>query len=176
MMKKILIAIAAMALVIQTGSAFAQQSAAPTPAPNPTAAATAVPQVTGGVATGFTGATVTLAPTSVSTGALSLYSNSALTTTVLDIKTTAGNLYGWNVYNPGTGACYLQCFAKAASAVTLGTTVADFTIGGATLTQNSLVSDVPLWAFNTRLSCAATTTITGSSACNVAQVVNLFFK
>lgn len=88
----------------------------------------------------------------------------AVTTTVVSVKSSAGQLYGYHIGNSNTTACYLQMFNVASGSVTLGTTTPTRSLFipasfGAARTLN------PGAAFGTAISIAATTTRAGSTAC-----------
>ena len=58
-------------------------------------------------------------PTTASYAALSSY-NGTEVTTAATVKASAGNLYGWSIYNPNSTLCVAQIFNT--TSVTLGTT------------------------------------------------------
>ena len=92
------------------------------------------------------------------------YALGNVTTTALNIKTSAGEVVGYDVYNIGTGNCYIQFFDALAANVTVGTTNPQFAIGAGTLTGHYGTGfRIP---FVNAISVAGTTTSTGSSACN----------
>lgn len=97
--------------------------------------------------------------------------NGLLTATVVQIGATgARRLYGWNFANTNSADLYVQCFNLASGSVTLGSTVPAISQripGGGTTTNASFWEEkfdtVPR-RFSTALSCAVTTTPTGSTA------------
>ena len=51
------------------------------------------------------------------------FANAAVTNTVVQVKATSTQVFGWNVGNGGTAICYLQMFNNIPANITLGTTV-----------------------------------------------------
>jgi hypothetical protein len=155
-------------------------------ATNTTGAATSAKQDTGNtslasIATNTTGAATAA---NQSTGNTSLatiaglasqaspYLDTALSSTVQSIKSSAGKLLQLNFYNPNASIVWAQLFNVASGSVTLGTTtpVLSFPLPAEGW------YDVPLppsgMAFSTAISIAATTTAEGSSAPASAINVN----
>ena len=119
-----------------------------------------------------TGSSVSLVP--ATSGGLST-ATAALSTTVTSVKASAGQVYGWYVYNANSTACYLQVFNTASGSVTLGTTTPTMSLGipaggGANVAMPNGI------AFSTAISMAATTTRAGSTACTSAIDVNIQYK
>lgn len=101
-------------------------------------------------------------------------SQPTLSTTVASIKSSAGNLGGWYMFNPNTATAFIQFFNATTGNVTLGTTAATFVIAipaGA----GSNVEYANGISFNTAISVAATTTYSGSTALSSA-VVAMFLR
>jgi hypothetical protein len=95
--------------------------------------------------------------------------------TVTAIKASAGQLYGYDVYNKNTAETYIQVFNAGTGSVTLGSTAPDLVIvlppsGGRNVCYN------PGIAFSTAMSFACTTTRTGSTAPSNPVDVNFFYK
>src|SRR5712691_12463305 len=67
------------------------------------------------------------APSTAVGDALTPFYNAALTTGAT-VKSSAGNLYGWDIYNPNASVCFLQVFNATQANVTLGTTAPLFSI------------------------------------------------
>lgn len=116
--------------------------------------------------------------TNSAAAALSSYYNSALNAT----KQTVGdagnkiNIYGVKIENNDSAVMYVQLFNKAAANVTVGTTVADWTI---MVPANDGVILPParvLKHFNVGLVVAATTTRTGSTNPGTAATVDIWFS
>jgi hypothetical protein len=106
-------------------------------------------------------------------GGTSIYSGS-ITNTVTSVKSSAGQLYGWHLYNPNASAAYVQIFNLATGSVTLGTTGPTMAL---TLPANSgatmnLPQGIP---FGTAISIAVTTTRTGSTAPGSSCDLNFFY-
>lgn len=117
-----------------------------------------------------TAATALLPATS---GGTSIYSGS-LTTTVTDIKASAGQLYGWQIGNTNATNVYVQIFNLGHASVTLGTTPPTMSLfiptgGGATINLPQGI------AFGTAISVACTTTRTGSTAPASSVDLNFFY-
>lgn len=118
---------------------------------------------------------VTPIPSSASAAASSIFYNQAVTTAV-NAKGSAGNVYGWSVYNPNTSVCYLQVFNITSGSVTLGTSVPLFSIP----VTNGLANIAPpggvaLNNFSTAISVASTTGPQNATTCTTGMVVNLWF-
>lgn len=94
--------------------------------------------------------------------------NAALSTTVVALKNSPGQLTAYEIYNPGNALAYVQFFDAKAADVTLGATVPVWIVpvpsGGRVIGPNDKLR------FLTGISCAAATTATGASAPNAAQV------
>lgn len=114
-------------------------------------------------------------PTPAVTGGWTPYSNTALGSTKASVKTAAGTLGGWMIYNPNTVVAYVQVFDVASGSVTVGTT-----------TPTYVLSIPPTSAANLEATCginhataiivAATTTPTGSGNPTTGLVVAMFYK
>ena len=102
------------------------------------------------------------------------YSNTALSTTKQQIKGTAGQVGGWFIYNPGNAVCYVQVFDLASASVTVGSTTPTYVLGIPTGSGANVVTPLGV-KHGTGITVAATTTPTGSSACNASQVVVFFY-
>ena len=90
------------------------------------------------------------------------FSYLAQTTTVRTVKTSAGALKGWMIYNPNATVAYVQLF-DTAGAITLGTTAPTFVLPiPATSAANVLVDDGITLSQGLKLAC--TTTATGNTA------------
>jgi len=100
------------------------------------------------------------------------YSNTALSNTKQQVKSSAGNLYGYHFYNSGAVVTYVQIFKLPSASVTVGTTTPDLVLaivaGGGLDTMGS----VPI-ACGSGITIAATTTPTGSSAPVASILANI---
>lgn len=109
--------------------------------------------------------------TAAQTGTL-VYSNTALSSTAISVKASAGNWYGGEIFNPAAAVTYLQIWNVLVGSVTVGTTPPTRVVGipaGASLPLSKVVP----WSFSTAFVIAATTTPTGSTAPATALVVAL---
>jgi hypothetical protein len=103
-------------------------------------------------------------------------------TTVVNVKTTSTQLFGWNLGNSTAAVCYLQMFNNVPANITLGTTaptvVAEMPASGANVQSNPgsrvFPGQIDGLVFGSGLSVAATTTPTGSTTC--ATSVLLFIR
>jgi len=110
-----------------------------------------------------------------STSALAAVSQTTISanTTQL-IKNSAGNVYGWSLYNANSSVCYLQ-FYNASSAPTCGTSVTwSFPIAASS--TSTVVPPHALYNHTTGIGFCAGTTATGSTACTTALSGTLLWK
>lgn len=105
------------------------------------------------------------------------YLNTALSNTVVNVKTSSGTVLGWSFVNKGGAEAYVQVFDSAAANVTLGTTTPKLVVwipaGGAW--EEKFTGETKV-GFYTAISLAATTTATGSSAPGTALIANIEYK
>lgn len=102
--------------------------------------------------------------------------NDAVAGTVVDIAPAVdlrATLYSLSLSNATAATAYLQVFFKAATAVTLGTTTPDFTVRLKTNAGAGDQRDIGFpgglgVAATTGLSCAGTTTATGSTGAAIS--------
>lgn len=111
----------------------------------------------------YTSSSVTVYQNAGTSGGWTPSSQTALTNTVVAIKTSAGQIGGLDVYNPNASAVYLQFFNLTTANVTLGTTTPTF-VKGLPGTAAANINWGAGIAFNTAISWAATTTPTGNTA------------
>lgn len=103
--------------------------------------------------------------------ALTPFRNAAVTSTQI-VKSSAGNLYAWMVYNPNASACFLDFFNTTAP--TLGTTVPVWTISlPATAAANVSPGQFAFANFSTAMSVAAVTASGGATTCTTGVTVSL---
>ena len=117
------------------------------------------------------------------TGGVSTYAatggtgNALLTNTAAAIKTSAGNLYGFDFVNTGSAAAYVQIFDAAAGSVTLGTTPPKLSkwvpAGGSW--EEKFTGEGKI-SFGTAITIAATSTPTGAGAPQSPILANVNFK
>jgi hypothetical protein len=119
----------------------------------------------------------------LSTGALGISGGwtpkllNALSTTVVSVKSSAGQLGMLYCYNPNSVQAYVQVFNVASGSVTLGTTsptggsypIAPTSTGGLAMSSIGI-------QFSTAISVAATTTATGSTALTTAIDCNAAYN
>lgn len=99
---------------------------------------------------------------------------SAANTTAATVKSSAGNLYGYYIFNPNSSACFLQVFNTTSP--TLGTTTPIFSFGiPGTGAANLPPAPTALANFGTAISVASTTTANGATTCTTGMTVNVWF-
>lgn len=102
-------------------------------------------------------------------GGASPYFFDAVTGTVKDVKASAaGQLYHLKLVNTTAAAAYLQIFNAKASSVTLGTTVATWTLRLAANESVNIPFATPLALGGSGISIAGTTTATGSTGAAIS--------
>jgi hypothetical protein len=106
----------------------------------------------------------------------SIYKNTALVATKQAANASAGNLYGYHIYNPNTVVIYVQFYNVASASVTVGTTAADMILAIPPGGWADAPSSGPPISFATAMTVAATTTATGSTAPSTGLLVNLWYK
>lgn len=99
----------------------------------------------------------------------------ALTSTAQAIKASAGNMYGYYMYNPNTVASYVMIYNIAAASVTVGTSTATLVFCIPPSSGANLMFPVPISFSNAGWSIAAATTGGGSSAPSTALEVMIFY-
>ncbi len=122
---------------------------------------------------------VTLQPTT--SGGSSTYSGNVTTagsgagTGGVAVDASAGQVYGYAVYNGNATVCYLDFYDQTQALTNLGTTTPKLAIGipangGANL---AFPNGVP---FTTAITISATTTRAGSTACATGLDINIWYK
>lgn len=106
-------------------------------------------------------------------GGNTIYTGS-ITNTVTQVKSGAGQIYGWSIHNPNAAIAYVQFFALATGSVTLGTTAPVLSLGVPANGAIQLQSTMGL-AFATAINVAVTTTRAGSTAPSSSVDLNIFF-
>lgn len=110
-------------------------------------------------------------------GGYDKYTFGALVGTVQTIKGTAANLGGWYLFNPANTVCYVQIFdVLAATAVTLGTTVPDLSLGIPAGSAANIPASRPGINFVNGIKIASTTTRDGATPCGTGTDVNFWYK
>ena len=115
------------------------------------------------------GGTATVVP--ATSGGVLTFDN-AVGATATAIKASAGQLYGYHIFNSNSTVCYVQFFNLAAGGVVLGTTVPFKSLGipalGGAVTSKTIGA-----VFDTAMSVAVTTTRNGAVACAVPLDVDV---
>lgn len=100
----------------------------------------------------------------------------ALSTTVVSIKSSAGEVGMLQCYNPNSSQAYIQVFNIASGSVSLGSSTPTLSIPiGPTATGGWALAN-PGINFSTAISIAATTTATGSTALSTAVDCNAVYN
>lgn len=100
----------------------------------------------------------------------------ALTSTAQVIKASAGQVYGWYVYNPNATAQFVQLYNTAAASVTVGTTNPLFMLTIPATSAANVEFTNGITFSNAGFSCAATSTAGGSGAPSTALDAVIFYK
>jgi len=100
----------------------------------------------------------------------------ALTNTAQVIKSSAGNLYGYYIYNPNTSVSYVMIYNVAAASVTVGTTTAQMVFAIPASSGANLMFPYPITFSNAGWSIAAATTGGGNTAPTTALEVMIWYK
>jgi len=96
-------------------------------------------------------------------GSFDSHYNAPVTGTVLNVSAVPIDIGSYHILNTVAAITYIQFFYKVAASVTLGTTVADFTIGLPASGGATLHFGGSGWRTRGPLSIASTTTPTGST-------------
>lgn len=113
------------------------------------------------------------AANATSTG-VSINFQTALTNSKIAVKASAGNMYGWHIYNPNNAVTYIQLFNLASASVTLGTTAPTMVL--VVPAQGGIDDYLPVpITFGTAITLAATTTASGLTAPTSTLVADFFF-
>lgn len=100
----------------------------------------------------------------------------ALTNSAQAIKATAGQLYGWYIYNPNAIAQFVQLYNVAAASVTVGTTSPLFMLTIPATSGANVEFTNGITFINAGWSCAATSTAGGNGAPSTALDAVFFYK
>lgn len=100
----------------------------------------------------------------------------ALTSTAQVIKATAGNFYGYYIYNPNSAATYVMLYNTAAASVTVGTTTPFMVFCIPATAGANLSLATPITFTNAGWSIAATTTGGGNTAPATALEAMIWYK
>jgi hypothetical protein len=109
------------------------------------------------------------------TGSASATSVCLLTanTTAASCKASAGNVYGFSIYNPNASLCVMQVFNT--SSITLGTTQELLDIPVLPTGGNNYAYIFPV-NFSADIYVASTTAAHGATTCTTGMLVNLFYE
>jgi len=122
----------------------------------------------------------TLTPTTTSGLSVANFTSgdtyTALTNSAQVIKASAGNLYGYYIYNPNATAAYVMVYNTAAASVTVGTTTATLVFAIPATAAANLMFPYPITFSNAGWSCAAATTGGGNAAPSTALEVMFWYK
>jgi len=117
-------------------------------------------------------------PTPATSGGLSIYRSIDLDESEEEVKATAGQLFGWYLYNAAASARYLKFYNATAANVTVGTTTPVLTIPVAAGAAANVEFSNGI-AFGTAISAAVTTGLadadTGAPAAN-DFIINILYK
>lgn len=100
----------------------------------------------------------------------------ALTNTAQAIKSSAGQLYGWYIYNPNATAQFVQLYNTAQGSVTVGTTNPLFMLTIPATSAANVEFTNGITFSNAGWSCAATSTAGGNGAPTSALDAVFFYK
>lgn len=106
-------------------------------------------------------------------GGYSIYSGS-IGATATSVKASAGQIYGWYIYNANTSAVYVQIFNVASGSVSLGSTAPTFSLG-IPASGGANVSFPQGIAMGTAITVAVTTTRAGSTGPSSTVDLNIFY-
>lgn len=118
------------------------------------------------------------ASTPSTSGGLSIATDIDLDETETEIKATAGQLYGWYIYNDGAAEVYVKLYNATAAVVEVGTTVPVMTLGIPAGSGANVFTPHGI-AFSTAICAAATTVATTADATAPAAnqvVANFLYK
>ena len=117
-------------------------------------------------------------PTPATSGGLSVYRSIDLDESEEEVKATAGQLFGWYLYNAAASARYLKFYNATAANTTVGTTTPVLTIPVAAGAAANVEFSNGI-AFGTAISAAVTTGLadadTGAPAAN-DFIINILYK
>lgn len=117
-------------------------------------------------------------PTPATSGGLTIYRSIDLDETEEEVKGTAGQLFGWYLYNAAAGVRYLKFYNATAANVTVGTTTPVLTIPVAAGAAANVEFSNGI-AFGTAITAAVTTGLadndTGAPGAN-EFIINILYK
>jgi hypothetical protein len=95
-------------------------------------------------------------PKPATSGGLSMFTSLDLDETEEAVKGSAGQLYGWYIYNDGASEVYVKLYNASVATVVVGSTAADLTFGIPAGSAANVFNDHGI-AFSTAITAAATT-------------------
>lgn len=101
--------------------------------------------------------------------------STALVATAQAIKASAGQVYGWFIYNPNTVPIYVQFYNVAQASVTVGTTNPQMMLVIPALGAANVMGANGITFTNAGFSIAATTTAGGNTAPSTGLDANIFY-
>lgn len=105
---------------------------------------------------------------------LSVSKTDAQTATVTAVKAGSGRVYGYHIYNPNAFPAFFHFYNIASGSVTVGTSTRTMTLWIPGEGAIDGLFSIPI-SFDTAISQAATTTITGSTAPATGLLVDVFY-
>ena len=112
------------------------------------------------------------------TGGLSIFRSIDLDESEEDVKTSAGQVFGWYIYNNAATTTYVKFYNATAANTTVGTTTPVLTIPVPAGSAANILSPIGI-TFSTAICAAATTGVadndTGAPAGNVI-IIDVFYK
>ncbi|HWR15160.1 MAG TPA: hypothetical protein VN577_10045 [Terriglobales bacterium] len=106
-------------------------------------------------------------------GGFSIYSGS-IGATKTQVKASAGQLFGWHIFNSNATTVYVQIYDVANASITVGTTTPTMSIGLPAGSAANVMTDTGT-QFSTAINFACTLTRTGSGAPASTVDVNFFY-
>jgi hypothetical protein len=107
-------------------------------------------------------------------GGLSIYTGS-IGATATSVKSSAGQVYGWYIFNSNSSTVYVQIFNVASGSVTLGTTSPTMSLGipAGAAANVEFVNGI---AFGTAITVAVTTARAGGTGPSNTVDLNILYK
>lgn len=109
------------------------------------------------------------------TGGVTIHKTDALVATAVAVKASAGNIYGYHIYNPNATDIYVHVYNIAQGSTTVGTSSRTISMVVPAYGVLDAVFPMPL-SFGTAITIAATTTLTGNTAPGTGLVTNIYYK
>lgn len=106
---------------------------------------------------------------------VSVFRDTALSNTDVAVKATAGQVFGYHIYNPNASDVFVHLYNATTANVTVGTTTPRLTLvvpAGGILDAPSIEYPVD---FDTAITAAATTTVGGSTAPTTSLLTEILY-